>query len=437
MTTLRISLLASTLATSFLFTGSALADNMFRGNAAHTGYVSEAAPASFASPAWAFKAKGPVLSSATVDGCIAYFGSDDRNLYAVDVKTGEMKWSFATGGKVRSTPAVCCGTVFFISYDGKVYALNAQTGEKQWEYATGGERCFEAKGIHGCIPATQTMPDFWDVFQSSPAVVNGVVYVGSGDGKLHAIDAKTGAAKWQFATGDVIHSSPAVADGVVYIGSWDTNLYAIDAESGAEIWRFKTGEDNNTHNQTGIQSSPVVKDGTIYFGCRDSNFYALDAKTGIKKWSYKSTWVNCTPAVADGVVCFVTSIPSHFIVLDAATGAEKIKAAAPFVLFSSPWIANGRAYAGCFDGSLYSCGLAQGDVKLEYATQAALDSKSAIYNTDGSVNFGGQIFRCNDFDEMYFTARKLYDAGAIMSSPVMACGSMLFGSSDGCMYCFR
>ena len=63
---------------------------------------------------------------------------------------------------------------------------------------------------------------------SSPAVANGVVYVGSDDGKLYALDAVTGALKWSYFTRrGLIQSSPAVANGVVYIGSTDHNVYAF------------------------------------------------------------------------------------------------------------------------------------------------------------------------------------------------------------------
>ena len=64
-----------------------------------------------------------------------------------------------------------------------------------------------------------------------------------------------------FKTGDVVHSSPALLDGTVFIGSWDTYLYALDAATGKEKWRFKTGEDHETYNQVGIQGSPAVAGG--------------------------------------------------------------------------------------------------------------------------------------------------------------------------------
>ena len=111
--------------------------------------------------------------------------------------------------------------VYVGSDDGNVYALNAATGAKLWNYTTSGA-------------------------VSSPAVSNGVVYVGSSEGasrpvyvgssegnvyalegNVYALNATTGAKLWCYTTGDDVDSSPAVANGVVYVGSGDGNVYAI------------------------------------------------------------------------------------------------------------------------------------------------------------------------------------------------------------------
>jgi outer membrane protein assembly factor BamB len=112
-------------------------------------------------------------------------------------------WSYATGNSVYSSPAVANGVVYLGSYDHKVYALNASTGAKLWSYATG------------------------NVVDSSPAVANGVVYVASDDGNVYAVKAKTGAKLWSYSTGYAGSSSPAVSNGVVYVGSLDGNVYAL------------------------------------------------------------------------------------------------------------------------------------------------------------------------------------------------------------------
>jgi outer membrane protein assembly factor BamB len=85
---------------------------------------------------------------------------------------------------------------------GNLYAVKASNGTKLWSVPTGG-------GI-----------------RSSPAIANGVIYIGSDDHKLYALDAETGAIHWTFPTGDQVVSSPTIANGAVYVGSIGS-LYAF------------------------------------------------------------------------------------------------------------------------------------------------------------------------------------------------------------------
>ena len=74
--------------------------------------------------------------------------------------------------------------------------------------------------------------------QSSAALHEGTLYIGSGDGRLYALDSRTGAQRWQFRTGRAISSTPAVADGLVFVGSRDNTVWAVDARTGEERWRL-------------------------------------------------------------------------------------------------------------------------------------------------------------------------------------------------------
>ncbi len=411
----------------------ASAQNMFRGNAAHTGVYGTAGPRELKGVKWAFKTGGPVVGSPTVVDGVAYVGSDDLHLHAVDTATGREKWKFKTGGIVRSTPAVADGLVYFGSYDGVFHALETATGAEKWKFALPGERKFEARGLHGYLPRTQVIPDFWDLYLSSPSVVGGVVYVGCGDGCCYALDAASGALKWKFETQGVVHSSPAVDGGTVFFGSWDTYLYAVDAATGREKWKFKTGEDAANHNQTGIQSSPAVVDGVVYFGCRDSNVYAVDAATGQQKWKYKITWVNASAAVDGGTVYFGTSIPAFFVALDAQTGKERYKFDAHVPVFSSPALAGGLAYFGSFNGSLYAVNLADGTLAWEFKTEGAKQNALGILRPDGTWDLGA-VFTSNFFEDMYRASNRLFSLGAIVSSPVVDHGVVYVGSADGNLY---
>jgi outer membrane protein assembly factor BamB len=200
------------------------AQSMFRGDANHSGTYAGSAPHQFHRVKWKFPTGNRIVSSPVIYDKTIYFGGDDGNVYAVDAETGRQVWKHATKGPVSSTPAVAGGIVYATSYDGKLYALNAGTGALKWKFATEGERRFEAKGLDGMEPKNQTIADPFDVFLSSPVVVQGTVYFGSGDGNLYAVDAVTGDLRWKFKTGDVVHASPAYADGVLFFGSWEKTL---------------------------------------------------------------------------------------------------------------------------------------------------------------------------------------------------------------------
>ena len=72
---------------------------------------------------------------------------------------------------------------------------------------------------------------------------------------------------WQYTTGGPIFSSPAVANGVVYVGTYNSFLYALDARTGAFKWSYLTGGE--------VRSSPAVVNGVVYFGSYDSKLYAF------------------------------------------------------------------------------------------------------------------------------------------------------------------
>jgi len=75
--------------------------------------------------------------------------------------------------------------------------------------------------------------------------------------------------RWTFGTGDAVKSSPAVVDGTVYVGSDGGSVYALDAADGTEQWSTK-------FEMASVDSSPAVVDGTVYVGSDDGTVYALD-----------------------------------------------------------------------------------------------------------------------------------------------------------------
>ncbi len=414
---------------------SAHSQSMFRGDPAHSGTSKETAPRQFHRVKWKFPTGDRILSSPVGAEKIIYFGGDDGNIYAVDSETGRQIWKRETGGPAPCTPAVANGIVYAGSYDGKFYALDAKTGATKWKFATEGERRFEAKGMHGAQPKNQTMADQFDVFLSSPVVVEGVVYFGSGDGNLYALDAGTGDLKWKFKAGDVIHASPAYADGVLFVGSWDSYFYAVDAATGKEKWRFHGGEDPAIHNQVGFQSSAVVANGVVYVGCRDSNLYALDAATGKEKWKFNNemSWVIVSPAVVQDKVVFATSDSSLFHIVEAATGKSLIKQQDKAYMFSSPVIAGDVVLIGVLNGTLQARDLKTGAPLWDYQTETSKQNKGWILTADRKFN--EPMFYSSSWREAPTVAvDRQFNIGAIFSTPLVMNGAVYFGSTDGSLY---
>jgi outer membrane protein assembly factor BamB len=412
---------------------------MFRGDLAHTGVYPGTSITSSPALKWSFHTGGPIAASPAIANGVAYIGSYDGKLYAIDIKSGAKLWDFKTGSRINSSAAISGGVVFFESYDGNFYALDAANGTLKWKFATAGEHRFAGKHLHGSEPAGETMPDPFDFYLSSPAIWNGRVYFGSGDGNIYALDAATGTVAWKYETGNVVHASPAIADGTLFIGSWDSYFYALDAATGALKWRFKTGDDPVISNQVGIQSSAAVADGVVYFGCRDSNFYALDEKSGKERWrlNNKGSWVISSPAIHDGKVIAATSDSGLFYVLDAKTGAQQTQLNFKhWPMFSSPAIVGHYAYIGSHLGKLFAIDLAADQIAWSFETDGAKANGPRYTHPDGTPNYA-TAYPGNFYDDLVVGVARMMSVGAVLSSPVIDNGTVYFGSMDGNLYALQ
>jgi outer membrane protein assembly factor BamB len=410
---------------------------MFRNGPDHLGVYDGPAP-TLQTLAWKFKTTGRVISSPLVVGDVVYVGSTDGSLYAVNRGDGTQKWKFDSKGPISSSPAFHNGLVFIASMDGLVYAIDAATGQSKWTFATKGERRFTAPGIHGAIPRTERMPDPFDVFTSSPAVANGIVYIGSGDQHVYALDASTGALRWSFATGDVVHASPAVSNGVVVIGSWDRNVYALDANNGREKWRYTTGNDTVIYNQIGIASSAAIANGVVFVGGRDGKFHSVDFATGAVRWVHNNNggWTIASPAVRNGIVYFPTSDGTRFKALDAATGDAKINLQNKAVSFSSPAIVGDVALYGTSDGYLNAVDLRDGTIKARFQTDGSKENGAKYTDAEGRMQTR-TMYPDRTLDGMMIGMRTMMTLGSVLSSPVVSNGVVYFGSTDGHLYAVR
>ncbi|MGA3192149.1 MAG: PQQ-binding-like beta-propeller repeat protein [Candidatus Bathyarchaeia archaeon] len=320
--------------------------------------------------------------------------------------TNQTLWSAhaltTTGNYVTSSPAVAGGIVYVGSNDYHVYALNATTGTQVWSYATRG------------------------MVRSSPAVAGGVVYVGSDDNNVYALNATTGTLVWSYTKGDSVHS-PAVAGDVVYVGSVDGNVYALNASNGALIWSYTTGNY--------VDSSPAVAGGVIYVGSDDNKTYALNATTGTPVWIYTTgDWVWSSPAVAGGVV-YVGSQDGEVYALNAATGAFVWAYMTGSAVDSSPAVVGGVVYVASDDNNVYALNAVTGALVWNYTTGSWVSSSPAV--AGGIVYVGSSDHNVYALNASNGALIWSYTTGNyVFSSPAVAGGVVFVGSLDGEVYAF-
>lgn len=300
---------------------------------------------------WVFKREKWVGPSPMVSNGIVYVGGLDSYFYAVDIKTSMEKWRFKTGDMIMSSPAILNGIAYFGSYDGYLYALDLNTGQEKWRFKTQG---VETPYASSAAPEY----DILGAIVSSPAIANGVIYFGSYDGYLYALDLNTGQEKWRYKTGDGIGSSPSISDGVIFFGSGDGYFYALDND-GQLKWKFNTEIYPASYSPN--VSSAAIDNGTAYFASEDNSdrgdnnyLFAVDTKTGGIKWKFKTMFARYTgPTVSNNVVYFADEDGSVFSV-NAETGQVEWKFSVESAVTSDVAIVDDVIYFCTEDGYLYS-----------------------------------------------------------------------------------
>jgi outer membrane protein assembly factor BamB/3',5'-cyclic AMP phosphodiesterase CpdA len=192
------------------------------------------------------------------------------------------RWRLMLDASIQSTPAIANGVAYVGANDGNLYAVRTTTGRILWEFPTGAE------------------------ILSSPLVVNDTVYFGSGDATVYAVSTK-GTLRWAHTTTAPIYAPPTAQHGMLYIGNNDARLCALDAETGSLRWVYP-----GAHYS--IESQPVCFDHTVVFGAWDAYVYAVNALNGALRWRelgptsslgraarYYSA-ADCSPVAASGKV---------------------------------------------------------------------------------------------------------------------------------------
>jgi outer membrane protein assembly factor BamB/orotate phosphoribosyltransferase len=237
----------------------------------------------------------PLLYKGTV-----YFGAYDGVLYALDAKTGTERWKLYEADWIGASPTIAPRhNLIFIGLEyglfrrqGGIAAVDATTGEIRWSY--------DIPELVHCSPAYDEQSDTVIIGSNGSGVyifeaANGalrhhlliesevkdcfvfdphsnLVAFGAFDGKLYAVDKKSGTVLYTFQTEGPLYSTPVIFKDNIYIASNDKRIYCLDVKTGEKKWQFETGGR--------ILCRPRIIDDHLYIGSNDGYLYELDPIAG-------------------------------------------------------------------------------------------------------------------------------------------------------------
>lgn len=334
-----------------------------------TGLLPSSGPALFSSTqktgttkaVWKFECEDEVRGSPTVHDGVVYVGAYDNNLYALNSLSGQFIWKYATDGGVVSKPIVHEGNVYFGSEDKRLHAISSRLGKVVWTYYTQGPIRSSPRFAEGHIfigsddsylHAINALSGrrSWNIdsgapIRSTPLVVGENIYFGNEGGELICVDL-AGSVKWRFKAKRAITSSPVYTEGVIFVGSVDSTLYALDARSGFVLWRFRM-------NRATI-STPCLVENLIFIGSVDANIYCIDIHSAKEVWHYSTeNQVNSSPIIyKDAVLC--ASIDGSIYCMEYRTGRLRWKFSTNSAITGTPAASNDILYTGSTDHNIYA-----------------------------------------------------------------------------------
>jgi len=310
-------------------------------------------------------------------------GGDPNKVACLDAADGKQIWNYSvkgSGGSNSVAPAYLDGRIYFGGQGAtRLHVLDASDGSFIWGMDLAGS-----------------------MYAKPPAAAGGLVYVAGGY-TLYAIDPTTRSVKW---TAQNLFATPAVSGGVVFASIFapSGSIVALDANTGAQKW-------NKTMN-TFWYDLPLVSGETIFVGGRDGSgpaIFALSKTDGSEKWRAHinnslslSGFNSGFMAEGDGVLVAVASDASlkttEVYAFDSATGSSLWKfgvagQAGRSHLFLTPTLANGVAYvADYFAGKVYMFQARSGTLLSEHHESGWVDTQPVVSNGTVYIVFGAKLF---------------------------------------------
>jgi len=248
-----------------------------------------------------------------------------HTLHAVALTNKSDKWTYEAVGELRGSPVLADDLVFIGSEDKRVYAIDKYDGHLEWSLKLD------------------------DVVATSPSVSGLTLVVGTEAGTLYGIHRTEGEELWRAELGSAVSTAASVSSNTAMVGTYGGRLYGIDLEDGEVLWTFPHTAEPALDP---ILTTPVTNSGLVYFG--SDGLYCLEVRNGLKVWHHPTgDTVRGTPAIVESYLVF-GCYDGLVRCMDKNTGRVVWRFSAETIFRSSVSIDYGKAFIGGRDGRLYA-----------------------------------------------------------------------------------
>lgn len=291
----------------------------------------------------------------------------------------------------------------------------------RWTYRTdsaGGEGDAEGGGIEG-----------------GAAIVGETVYVADTGAYLHAIDLKTGEARWTFKTPQGFATTPLVMGGRVYIGDVAGQMYALDAGTGEKVWSYDSGATIHASANAATVDGRTL----VVFGNDAARIICLDAADGKEVWvKTAGDRVNAAPAIVDGVAV-ISGCDAKLRAYRLKDGAEVFTADLPALTGGSAAVVGDRMVVGTDQGTVVA--MARDGGKVIWRYEDGEESKPMFYGSP-AISGDGKVAVIGARDRMVYgfdvetgkVAWRFKTRGDVDSTGVVSGELVYIGSKDKKLY---
>jgi outer membrane protein assembly factor BamB len=278
-----------------------------------------------------------------------------------------VQWVAGGNSLLEFPPAIGYGRLFAANAAGQLFALNTRTGARAWTFAT--KRCVAASPAIG-------RAGFGTIYESflSRQPCGGAK---NADGEVVAVSVGAGTLRWRRRIGPT-ETSPLLDGNSLYVGDWNGKVYALNAQNGQTRWAFSTGG--------AVKGGAAISGNRLFIGSYDGHVYALNAHSGRLIWRASSdprlfghgTFYS-TPAVGYGRV-YIGSTDGRVYSYGATTGRRRWSYVTGGYVYGSPALWNNRVFVGSYDHYFYALDAATGKLVWRFHADGPISGSATVLN---------------------------------------------------------